>query len=73
VLTPRSFTLSRTNKLLSQIKPTSLMKKTNPIKQRPQTIPTRRTRVKIPTLSNQVVNLTSLRVVTMGRKIKSEG
>jgi hypothetical protein len=67
------FTLKRTNKLLSQIKPTSPMKKTNPIKQRPQTNPTTRTRVKIPTLSNPVTNLTSQRVVTMlGRKIKSE-
>jgi hypothetical protein len=73
VLTPRSFTLRRTNKLLSQIKPTSPMKKMNPIKQRPQKIPTNRTRVKIPTLSNPVTNLTSLRVVTiLGLKIKSD-
>jgi hypothetical protein len=49
------------------------MKKMNPIKQRPQKIPTNRTRVKIPTLSNPVTNLTSLRVVTiLGLKIKSD-
>jgi hypothetical protein len=71
VPTHRSFTLKRTSKLLSRIKPTSPMKKMNPIKQRPPTIPTSRTRVKIPTLSNPVTNLTSLRVVTiLGLKIK---
>ena len=47
------------------------MKKMNPIKQRPQTILPRRTRVKIPMLINQLTNPTSLWVVRMlGLKIK---
>jgi len=43
-----------------------------PIKQRPQTIPIRRTRVKkIPMLTNQPTDLTSLPVMmTLGLKIK---
>jgi len=47
------------------------MKKMDPLKQRPPTIPTSRTRVKIPTPTNPVTNLTSLLIVTMlGLKIR---